>query len=104
MDFAEKAGDIRRSSRPRTFKGGELIYDNGRGSRDCTIRDLTSFGARLRFALPYDGPSDVNLQIGFGDTKSKPIPCKVVWRRSNDVGISFDEEINLHSLGAIRGS
>ncbi|TNE36291.1 MAG: PilZ domain-containing protein [Alphaproteobacteria bacterium] len=81
--------------RLRTLKSGQLIYPGGLGSWDCTIRDLTPLGARLRFSEPYNGPNQIILRIGLGELRTAEVPGKVAWRRGNDVGIAFDQEIPL---------
>lgn len=81
--------------RLRTLKAGQLIYAGGLGSWDCTIRDLTPLGARLRFSEPYDGPSKIVLRVGIGELRTAEVPGKVAWRRGNEVGIAFEQEIPL---------
>ncbi|TNE58025.1 MAG: hypothetical protein EP340_06615 [Alphaproteobacteria bacterium] len=85
----------RQYARLRTLKSGQLLYAGGIGSWDCSIRDLTPLGARLRFSEPYDGPNRIVLRIGLGELKSGEVPGMVAWRRGNEVGVSFDQEIPL---------
>lgn len=77
------------------MKSGRILYIDGRSTRDCTIRDLTPLGARLKFQIPYDGPDDIILQIGVGDFIQAKTAAKVVWRTSGEIGVSFERELKL---------
>ena len=78
--------DQRRSQRPRVLLAGRLIYGDAWMTIDCTIRDLTPDGAKLRLSGPAALPPQVTLiEIGSGMAHA----CEVTWRRLPDLGLKF---------------
>jgi hypothetical protein len=77
----------RKTRRGRTFKGGIISINRG-GTIDCTIRNLSSTGARLEVASPVGIPDSFILL-----TKPDGIqyPCQVVWRKSHQIGVAFQK-------------
>jgi hypothetical protein len=85
----EKEAPGQRSQRRRTLLSGKIVSDNGGAGRltfDCTVRKLSGDGAQI--SLPRG--------LFFGDECFLVIPqrriayeARVIWRRSNDVGLEF---------------
>jgi two-component system cell cycle response regulator len=77
----------RKHRRIRVLKGAQLQFRNKLVSIDCMMRDLSVGGARIRLNGPTGLPDRFNLRMnGTGDK----FPAKLVWRRGNDVGVSFE--------------
>lgn len=55
------AADRRAAARRRVLLGGKIVFDQGARSLDCTIRDLSEKGARIRLSSPVPLPGLVHL-------------------------------------------
>lgn len=76
----------RQNIRQRTFLRGRVIYDHGRGSAECVIRDMSDRGARLQFAGAVPLSDQVELQI---PTRGETFRATVRWRAGDEAGLSF---------------
>jgi hypothetical protein len=54
---------------------------------NCLVRDMTISGAALDVAEPFDIPERFNLVFKADGTH---IPCRVVWRQEERIGVAFD--------------
>ena len=82
----EQSDEGRRTVRHRTFLRGCLFFNSGRSSVECMIRDLTAKGAKLMISAAVNLPDKVELYI---PQKEQKLRARVVWRTTEDVGISF---------------
>jgi len=57
------------------------------GAVNCLVRDMSISGAALDVAGPHDIPERFNLVFKADGTR---IPCRVVWRQEERVGVAFD--------------
>ena len=84
----------RRSGRPRVLLAGRLIFGDGAMTIDCTIRDRTESGARIRLSGPAVLPPKMTLvEIGSGMAHE----CELTWRRFPDIGVSFLSSTSLET-------
>ena len=80
-------GDERRAEhRRRILQGALLQFNNGFGSLECVLRDLSSDGARISMAQTTGVPTRFKLAIA-GETT--PIETIVRWRTPRDMGLGF---------------
>ena len=80
-------GDERRvEHRRRILKGATIKFNNGFGNLECTIRNLTSNGARISLDQTHGIPSRIQLHIAGERT---PLEALVRWRGRQDIGLSF---------------
>lgn len=79
--------DRRESSRRRVLRGATLTFNKGYGALECTVRDQSATGARLRFGETSAVPAFFDIRIS-GELVSKP--ARVRWRSLTDVGVSWD--------------
>jgi hypothetical protein len=86
----DNGGEKRQAPRVKTFKAGKIIFNNGASVLDCTVRDVSSGGARLQVGQPVRTPSDFVLEFAFGD-EVRRLPCAVTWRRKTELGVAFKE-------------
>src|ERR1700681_1778383 len=54
---------------------------------NCLVCDMTISGAALEVAEPHDIPERFNLVFKADGTH---IPCHVVWRQEDRIGVAFD--------------
>jgi len=57
------------------------------GVVNCLVRDMTISGAALDVTNPRDIPERFNLVFKADGTH---IPCHVVWRQEERIGVAFD--------------
>ena len=75
----------RRQPRMKTYKSGRIIFNDGRSTLDCILRNLSGSGAKLSFSQVPAIPDTFKVTFSDGSTRS----CSVAWRKSLDVGVSF---------------
>jgi hypothetical protein len=78
----------RRAPRVKAFMAGKIIFNNGASVLDCTVRDISSGGARLQVGQPVRTPSEFVLEVAMGDGLRR-MSCAITWRRKTDVGVAF---------------
>jgi hypothetical protein len=77
----------RTAPRHKVLKHGTLAFHGG-GSIDCTVRNISSSGARLDIAKPVIGlPEAFTLII---ETNQFIRRCHPVWRNDGRIGVAFD--------------
>jgi hypothetical protein len=80
-------GDERRGEhRRRILKGALLQFNNGFGSLECVLRDLSSDGARISMAQTTGVPTRFKLAIAGEKT---PIEAIIRWRTPRDMGLGL---------------
>lgn len=78
--------ESRAEHRSRTLKRGQVRIDGGKSLIDCTIRDLTETGAKLRFEDAFPLPPQFDLFI----VDAKAIwPARSAWQKGNEAGVEF---------------
>jgi hypothetical protein len=71
--------------RHRVLKGGMLAF--GGGSVDCTVRNISSNGARVDIVNPIGLPEAFTLVI---ETNRFMRRCHAVWSSEKRIGVAFD--------------
>ena len=77
--------DKRVSPRMRALKDGKAVLSNW-STIDCTIRDLATGGARLKFGGITELPEQFKLLYV---SSNKLVPVQIVWRKGETVGVGF---------------
>ena len=77
----------RAADRQRLFIAGKLTYGGGAISVECTVRDLSSHGARLMVDPGVTLPSKMRLDV---PARKIAEDVEVRWRHGDVVGVSFD--------------
>ena len=88
MIMSDQTREQRRVPRQRAFLRGKLYFNNRLNVVDCTIRDISAHGARLIYSDAVTTPDELELYI---PQKEQTLTVRVVWRRGQEVGVSFDE-------------
>ena len=76
----------RAAPRHRVLKQGALAFVGG-GSLDCTVRNISSSGARIEITSPLRLPPSFTLVIKTDHFMRR---CHPVWRDDTRVGVAFD--------------
>ncbi|TNE40321.1 MAG: PilZ domain-containing protein [Alphaproteobacteria bacterium] len=93
MMTAAQSNTPSRADRRRTLKTGLVFVEEGADPIKCSLVNWSSGGARLRFDPVYDGPDHFKLQIGFGQLVLATMDCLVCWRKGDELGVQFDENL-----------
>lgn len=83
------AEDKRVAPRSRILKGGKIVALNFGSVVDCSVRDMSATGARIRCNNQNDVPDEFLLLI---QSDNWIRPAKAVWRRNDLVGVEFTGE------------
>jgi hypothetical protein len=75
----------RSTQRRTTLKGGKIVFNAGRSTIDCTVRNLSRDGAKLMVTSVVGIPDSFDLML----PNTHRQPCKVVWRKAKEIGIEF---------------
>lgn len=78
----------RASARRRVLKGAHIVFNGGRSTITCTVRNLSTTGALLRVESVVGVPPDFVLSLD-GGTQYR---CKVVRRSGGEIGVEFDHD------------
>jgi len=87
----------RRSPRQRSFLRGKLFFNNRLSVVDCTIRDISEYGARLVYSEAVTTPDELELYI---PQKEQTFNVRTTWRRGQEVGVSFQTPVIDRPMGA----
>jgi len=76
----------RETQRHRTLKSGLIVFNGGRSTIECTIRNMSEGGAQLNVAGVVGIPDTFVLQLSDKSTRN----CAIVWRRTTELGVKFE--------------
>jgi hypothetical protein len=80
----------RNNVRQKSLLRGIVYLDDGPCAVECSIRDISETGARLKFALPLLGAIEsLELHIPL---KAQRYRGTVAWQRSDELGVAFTFE------------
>jgi len=86
QSIAHRQEDRRREPRQRCLKRGKIVLRGSQSVFDCTIRDISSGGARLRVDEYFVPPDEFDLLIVESGVR-KFVGLR--WRVGNEVGVQF---------------
>ena len=75
-------------TRTRMSRSAKIIPPHRGSMIHCTVQNITSSGACLKFANTYGLPETFELTFEQGRTRRA---CRVVWRTNDEVGVAFEE-------------
>lgn len=85
MDASNKRG----AARNRVLKDGKILIPGNWSVVDCTVRDWSATGARIRVHHQMAVPNEFRLVLP-SDSTIRDV--RVVWRRNDDIGLLFTSE------------
>jgi len=88
--------DKRRAARRRVLFSGKLVNADASATFDCTIRDLSATGAKVRLAGTAPVPSEIWL---IEVREGLAFKCRVAWRALPQLGLEFTETHDLKVAG-----
>lgn len=75
----------RQTQRRTTLKGGRIVFNAGRSTIDCKVRNLSPRGAKLQVASVVGIPDTFDLVL----EGTSGQPCRVAWRTLKELGVEF---------------
>ncbi|WP_201836198.1 PilZ domain-containing protein [Microvirga zambiensis] len=83
--------DERRSrKRWHSVLKGQIVSDDHPLLIECTVRDLSDTGAKIRLFNTCELPSEFNLEI---PSRRLRVQSRVTWSRGSDHGVMFLEKV-----------
>lgn len=75
------------AARRRTLKGAHIVFNQGRSTITCIVRNLSTTGALLRVESVVGIPPDFILSLDDGTSYR----CGVVRRSGTEIGVKFGQ-------------
>jgi hypothetical protein len=75
-----------RAHRNRVLKRGIVAFNNRFSSLECSVRDVSESGCRLKSDAARQIPDTFELHV---EVDGLWYPCAVIWRRGDEVGVRF---------------
>lgn len=85
--MSEAPVERRSETRRRSLLRASVVYGGGRSSMDCLVRDITSKGAKVKFAGPALVPPIFELRLLDRDDRRH---ARKVWVRDTEMGLAFE--------------
>jgi PilZ domain len=79
----------RQAPRLRSLIGARIVFNDGRSTADCLIRDLSQTGAKLTVSALIPLPDRFELII---PQKGITRRVRVAWRRAGEIGVRFEDQ------------
>jgi hypothetical protein len=76
----------RQHPRIRSFLRGEIVHSAGAIRIECTVRDLSTQGARIQVPRSVPLPDPFDLQVPQRHLLER---CSIIWRHADEVGVTF---------------
>jgi len=90
----EESSNRRAAQRQRAFLGGKLVFGNGAFTPNCTIRDISETGARVKMPSAELISNDVYL---IDIKKGVAYEARVMWRTPAECGLKFGARYDLNN-------
>ncbi|UXN73713.1 PilZ domain-containing protein [Devosia sp. A8/3-2] len=75
----------RAALRQRVLKGGKIVINDGFSTFQCTVRNLSATGARLKVTSIIGIPDSFVLAMDDGRKHA----CTVAWKTATEIGVKF---------------
>ena len=87
MEKVPLTEERRATIRHRTLKGGRIVTNSGFSTLQCTVRNLSEAGARLRIASIVGIPDTFELLLDDG----QKFACRSLWKTETEMGVTFEQ-------------
>jgi hypothetical protein len=75
----------RKAPRHRVLKSAKISFHDNASVIDCTIRDTSDTGVRLRVETPVGIPTEFELIRPEEPSRN----CRTIWRKAKEIGAQF---------------
>jgi hypothetical protein len=80
--------DRRRAPRLRCLLSGIIEFDDHNSTMDCTVRNISAWGARIDLPDAFRVPDEFNLVVPHHDQTHR---AKVIWRKGETAGLALSD-------------
>jgi len=84
MQMSPNTAERRQVPRRTVLKGGRIVFNAGRSTIDCTVRNLSANGAKLVVSSVLGIPDGFELLLD-----GARHPSRVAWRTLKELGVEF---------------
>jgi hypothetical protein len=77
---------LRGAERIRSFLRAQIIFNNRMSTIDCTIKNISTMGARIALSDSLAVPTEFEIDI---PQKGRSYRARLVWRDKEAIGIEF---------------
>ena len=81
--------EVRRDERVRALLRARILFNNNSSTIDCTVRNISSGGAKLEISSALTVPSEFDLDV---PQKGRTYRARLMWRDANFLGVQFVEK------------
>jgi hypothetical protein len=87
LSIDRPAPDRRREPRLRSLLSGTIVFDN-KATMDCTVRNISAYGAKAVIADAFRLPDAFSLRIPHHAQTHR---ARVVWRKGDAAGLALSD-------------
>jgi hypothetical protein len=80
--------DRRRAPRLKSLLTGTIVYDDHNSTMDCTVRNISAWGAKVVLPDAFRIPEAFNLVVPHHDQTHR---AKVIWRKGEAAGLALSD-------------
>jgi hypothetical protein len=80
--------DRRKAPRLRSLLTGTIHFDDHNSTMDCTVRNISAWGAKVVLPEAYRVPEEFNLVVPHHDQTHR---AKVIWRQGEAAGLALSD-------------
>ena len=80
--------DRRKAPRLRSLLTGTIRFDDHNSTMDCTVRNISAWGAKVVLPEAYRVPEEFNLVVPHHDQTHR---AKVIWRQGEAAGLALSD-------------
>jgi PilZ domain len=80
--------DRRRAPRLKSLLTGTIVFDDRNSTMDCTVRNISAWGAKVALPDAFRVPEEFNLVIPHHDQTHR---AKVIWRKGESAGLALSD-------------
>ena len=80
--------EARQTERIRALLRARIIFNNGNSTVDCTIKNVSSTGAKIELSNTVSVPADFSLEV---PQRGRTYRARIVWRDFTAAGVMFIE-------------
>jgi hypothetical protein len=80
--------DRRKTTRTRTYFGGQIAFNRRMSVMDCLVRNISAEGAKLVFSETLTVPQEFDLSV---HKNERTYRAKMIWRPADEAGVAFLE-------------
>jgi len=86
--------DRRRAPRLKSLLSGTIVFDDHNSTLDCTVRNISAWGAKVVLPEAFRIPDDFNLVVPHHIQTHR---ARVIWRRGESAGLALSD-VEEHAL------